>query len=43
MGGLVLDGFENINTVSAYSLQDVFSREELDAFDKRVKDEFLML
>lgn len=41
VGGLVLDGFEKYqHEYPLYSLQDAFSREELDAFDKRVKDEF---
>jgi len=33
VGGKILDGFEN------YSLQDAFSREELEAFDARVRKE----
>jgi len=41
VGGLVLDSFEKYqHEYPLYSLQDAFSREELDAFDKRVKDEF---
>ena len=41
VGGLVLDGFEKYqHEYPLYSLQDAFSREELDTFDKRVKDEF---
>lgn len=41
VGGLVLDGFEKYqHEYPLYSLQDAFSREELDAFDKRVKSEF---
>ena len=41
VGGKVLDGFEKYShQYPLYSLQDAFSREELDAFDKRVKDEF---
>ena len=36
-----LDGFEKYqHEYPLYSLQDAFSREELDAFDKRVKSEF---
>ena len=41
VGGLVLDGFEKYqHEYPLYSLQDAFSREELDAFDKRIKSEF---
>ena len=41
VGGLVLDGFDKYqHEYPLYSLQDAFSREELDTFDKRVKDEF---
>lgn len=41
VGGLVLDGFEKYeHEYPLYSLQDAFSREELDAFDQRVKAEF---
>ena len=41
VGGLVLDGFEKYrHEYPLYSLQDAFSREELDAFDKRIKAEF---
>lgn len=41
MGGLVLDGFEKYqHETPLYSLQDAFSREELEDFDRRVKAEF---
>ncbi|HGA2431491.1 TPA: NAD-dependent DNA ligase LigA [Streptococcus agalactiae] len=41
VGGLVLDGFEKYqHEYPLYSLQDAFSKEELIAFDKRVKAEF---
>lgn len=41
VGGKVLDGFEKYSHVyPLYSLQDAFSREELDAFDQRVRKEF---
>lgn len=41
VGGLVLEGFEKYqHEYPLYSLQDVFSKEELIAFDKRVKAEF---
>ncbi|HEW1416595.1 TPA: NAD-dependent DNA ligase LigA [Streptococcus pneumoniae] len=40
VGGKVLDGFEKYNhQYPLYSLQDAFSREELDAFDARVRKE----
>lgn len=40
-GGLVLEGFEKYqHEYPLYSLQDAFSKEELIAFDKRVKAEF---
>ncbi|MGO6475825.1 NAD-dependent DNA ligase LigA [Streptococcus pneumoniae] len=40
VGGKVLDGFEKYShQYPLYSLQDVFSREELDAFDARVRKE----
>lgn len=40
VGGKVLDGFEKYShQYSLYSLQDAFSREELDAFDARVRKE----
>lgn len=38
VGGKVLEGFEEVvHTVKMESLQDVFSKEELYAFDERVK------
>lgn len=41
VGGLVLEGFEKYqHEYPLYSLQDSFSKEELIAFDKRVKAEF---
>ncbi len=41
VGGKVLDGFEKYSHVyPLFSLQDAFSREELDAFDQRVRKEF---
>lgn len=41
VGGLVLKGFEKYqHEYPLYSLQDAFSKEELIAFDKRVKAEF---
>ena len=41
VGGLVLDGFEKYqHETPLYSLQDAFSREELEEFDRRVKAEF---
>ena len=40
VGGKVLDGFEKYShQYPLYSLQDAFSREELDAFDVRVRKE----
>ncbi|MFC3931478.1 NAD-dependent DNA ligase LigA [Streptococcus dentapri] len=41
VGGLVLDGFEKYqHEYPLFSLQDAFSRSELDDFDRRVKTEF---
>ena len=41
VGGKVLDGFEKYShQYPLYSLQDAFSREELEAFDARVRKEF---
>lgn len=41
VGGLVLEGFEKYqHEYPLYSLQDAFSKEELIAFDKRIKAEF---
>ncbi|HGA2281770.1 TPA: NAD-dependent DNA ligase LigA [Streptococcus agalactiae] len=41
VGGLVLEGFEKYqHEYPLYSLQDAFTKEELIAFDKRVKAEF---
>ncbi|MCQ8259880.1 NAD-dependent DNA ligase LigA [Streptococcus suis] len=41
VGGKILDGFEKYTHVyPLFSLQDAFSREELDAFDQRVRKEF---
>lgn len=41
VGGKILDGFEKYSHVyPLFSLQDAFSREELDAFDQRVRKEF---
>lgn len=41
VGGLVLDGFEKYqHEYPLYSLQDAFSRAELDEFDHRVKSVF---
>lgn len=41
VGGLVLEGFEKYqHEYPLYSLQDAFSKEELIAFDKRVKADF---
>lgn len=41
VGGRVLDGFEKYqHQYPLYSLQDAFSRQELDLFDARVKKEF---
>ena len=40
VGGKVLDGFEKYShQYPLYSLQDAFTREELDAFDARVRKE----
>ena len=40
VGGKILDGFEKYShQYPLYSLQDVFSREELEAFDARVRKE----
>lgn len=37
IGGVILDGFEKaVHEVSLYSLNDAFSKEELEAFDARV-------
>lgn len=41
VGGRMLDGFEKYTHIyPLFSLQDAFSREELDAFDQRVRKEF---
>ena len=41
VGGKVLDGFEKYqHQYPLYSLQDAFSRAELEAFDERVRKEF---
>ena len=41
VGGVVLKGFTKYqHQYPLYSLQDVFSREELEAFDQRVRKEF---
>ncbi|EHI69635.1 NAD-dependent DNA ligase LigA [Streptococcus ictaluri] len=41
VGGTLLTGFEKYqHQYPLYSLQDAFSRDELDAFDRRVKAEF---
>ncbi|MGQ7395274.1 NAD-dependent DNA ligase LigA [Streptococcus suis] len=41
IGGKILDGFDKYSHVyPLFSLQDAFSREELDAFDQRVRKEF---
>ena len=41
VGDLVLNGFEKYrHEYPLFSLQDAFSREELDAFDRRIKAEF---
>ena len=41
VGGQVLEGFDKYrHEYPLFSLQDAFSRAELDAFDKRVKREF---
>lgn len=38
VGGVVLDGFEKVtHEIPLYSLSDVFSKDELIAFDERVK------
>lgn len=42
VGGKVLDGFEKYShKYPLYSLQDAFSREELEAFDARVRKEVI--
>lgn len=41
VGGKVLEGFEKYqHQYPLYSLQDAFSREELDAFDARIRKDF---
>ncbi|HEM5490644.1 TPA: NAD-dependent DNA ligase LigA [Streptococcus suis] len=41
VGGKILDGFEKYSHVyPLFSLQDAFTREELEAFDQRVRKEF---
>lgn len=41
VGGLVLSGFDKYqHTYPLYSLQDAFSKEELERFDRRVKADF---
>ena len=41
VGGVVLKGFTKyLHQYPLYSLQDAFSREELEAFDQRVRKEF---
>ena len=41
MGGKVLEGFEKYqHQYPLYSLQDAFSREELEAFDVRIRKDF---
>ena len=41
VGGVVLKALPNTSTsIPLYSLQDAFSREELEAFDQRVRKEF---
>ena len=41
VGGKVLEGFEKYqHQYPLYSLQDAFSREELDAFDTRIRKDF---
>lgn len=41
VGGLVLEGFrKHEHLYPLFSLQDAFSRDELEAFDQRVKKEF---
>ncbi|MDU6757955.1 MAG: NAD-dependent DNA ligase LigA [Streptococcus parasanguinis] len=44
VGGVVLKGFTKYqHQYPLYSLQDAFSREELEAFDQRVRKEFLSI
>lgn len=44
VGGMVLDGFgKHQHAYPLYSLQDAFSREELEDFDRKVKAEFPMV
>ena len=41
VGGKILDGFEKFtHQYPLYSLQDAFSKEELEAFDQRIRKEF---
>lgn len=41
VGGLILDGFEKYtHQYPLYSLQDAFSREELEEFDARIRRDF---
>lgn len=41
VGGVILDGFDkHQHAYPLYSLQDAFSREELEDFDRKVKAEF---
>ena len=41
VGGKILEGFEKYqHQYPLYSLQDAFSREELDAFDARIRKDF---
>ncbi|MGT2906640.1 NAD-dependent DNA ligase LigA [Streptococcus dentiloxodontae] len=41
VGDIVLEGFEKYqHEYPLYSLQDAFSQEELQAFDRRIKEEF---
>ncbi len=41
VGGLILSGFEKYqHQYQLYSLQDAFSKEELETFDRRVKADF---
>lgn len=41
IGGIVLEGFQKYQHDSQlFSLQDAFSREELDLFDQRIKKDF---
>ncbi|WP_162012769.1 NAD-dependent DNA ligase LigA [Streptococcus sp. S784/96/1] len=41
IGGRILEGFEKFeHEYPLFSLQDAFSREELDEFDRRIKAEF---